>query len=494
MDTSDARAPSHSEGDGNLSPRRKDWKARNLDDAARALVDADSRYFFHQSLSTPCLSAIRKAEGIWLEDMTGRRFMDFHGNNVHHIGYGHPRLVAALKRQIDDLPFTPRRFTDEPAVALAAKLASIAPDGLGKMLFATGGSDAIEMALKLARAVTGRFKTVSFWDAFHGAGFGASSVGGQETFRSGPVGPLLPGTEHVAPPYCYRCPYGYRDIEGQPDLETCKMTCANFVRYVLEKEGDVAAVIAEPLQRCTPPVPGFLEGLRDLTRGHDVPLIFDEVVTGFRVGPGGAQGHYGVTPDLTALAKILAGGLPGGALTAIMIGVFNLHDMDIGPLIMVEAHDLVWVLFASMFWASLAILFLGIVEAKGIVHLLRIPFPILAPAILIFSTIGAYALRANILDVYTMFGAGVAGFFMRRSDYSIPAVVLGVILGQIGESNFTIAMVILDYNPLNFFTRPVPAILISLAFIMVVHQFFQHGRIYLATFGRIGDDAGARDD
>ena len=103
MDTSDARAPSQSEGDGNLSSRRKDWKARNLDDAACALVDADSRYFFHQSLSTPCISAIRKAEGIWLEDMTGRRFMDFHGNSVHHIGYGHPRLVEAIQRQIDDI-------------------------------------------------------------------------------------------------------------------------------------------------------------------------------------------------------------------------------------------------------------------------------------------------------------------------------------------------------------------------------------------------------
>ena len=307
----DARAPSHSEGDGNLSRRRKDWRARNLDDAARALVDDDSRYFLHQSLSTPCLSAIRKAEGIWLEDMTGRRFMDFHGNNVHHIGYGHPRLVAAIKRQIDDLPFTPRRFTDEPAVALAAKLASIAPDGLGKMLFATGGSDAVEMALRLARAVTGRFKTVSFWDAFHGAGFGASSVGGQETFRSGPVGPLLPGTEHVAPPYCYRCPYGYRDIDGQPDLETCKMTCANFVGYVLEKEGDVAAVIAEPV-RAIPyiPPPGFWRTVRQACDDHGALLIFDEIAVGLgKTGRMFAGEHYGVSPDILVLGKALGGGI-----------------------------------------------------------------------------------------------------------------------------------------------------------------------------------------
>ena len=100
-----------------------------------------------------------------------------------------------------------------------------------------------------------------------------------------------------------------------------------------------------------------------------------------------------------AMIPLLALGLPGGALTAMMIAVFNLHDMDIGPLIMVEAHDLVWVLFASMFWASLAILLLGVVEAKGIVNLLRIPFNMLAPAILVFATIGAFALRSNILDV-----------------------------------------------------------------------------------------------
>lgn len=87
---------------------------------------------------------------------------------------------------------------------------------------------------------------------------------------------------------------------------------------------------------------------------------------------------------------------------------------------MIEARELVWILFASMFCANLAILFLGVVEAKSIVHLLRIPFSMLAPGILLSSTIGAYALRNNIFDVYTMFIAGIAGYFLRRSDYSIP--------------------------------------------------------------------------
>ena len=90
--------------------------------AARMLAE-DARYFLHQSVSTPCLNAIVKAEGIYLEDTAGRRVMDFHGNNVHHIGYGHPRLKRAIAEQMDALPFTPRRYTAEPAIALARKLA-----------------------------------------------------------------------------------------------------------------------------------------------------------------------------------------------------------------------------------------------------------------------------------------------------------------------------------------------------------------------------------
>ena len=119
------RAPRQSEGDVNSSGRRAEWAARNRDPAVDAMLAEDARLFMHQSVSTPCLSAIRKAEGIWIEDLAGRRYMDFHGNNVHHIGYGHPRLIAAIKRQLDELSFTPRRFTSEPAVALARKLAEI---------------------------------------------------------------------------------------------------------------------------------------------------------------------------------------------------------------------------------------------------------------------------------------------------------------------------------------------------------------------------------
>ncbi len=332
MTPPDESKPSRSEGEDNRSRRRREWAARNLDEASRALVEEDGRYFLHQALSTPCLTAIRRAEGIWIEDMAGRRYMDFHGNNVHHIGYGHPRLVEAIKRQLDDLPFAPRRFTDEPAVALAAKLAAIAPGDLGKVLFSPGGSDAIEMALKLARAATGRFKTISFWDAFHGAGFGGSSVGGEAIFRSGPVGPLLPGAEHVAPFYCYRCPYGYQDIGGKPDLDTCNMTCAGFVRYVLEKEGDVAAVVAEPV-RAVPylPPPGFWRTVRQACDDHGALLIFDEIPNGLgKTGRMFASEHDGVTPDIVVLGKALGGGIVPIAAMIARPGLDILGDRALG--------------------------------------------------------------------------------------------------------------------------------------------------------------------
>ncbi len=142
------------EGDSNRSPHRAAF-AQRLDPTVRALVEADATHFLHQALSSPCLSAVGRAEGLWLEDLAGRRYLDFHGNNVHHLGHGHPRLIAAIKAQLDELPFAPRRFTNRPAVALARKLADIAPGKLDKVLLAPGGSEAIEMALRLARAVTG---------------------------------------------------------------------------------------------------------------------------------------------------------------------------------------------------------------------------------------------------------------------------------------------------------------------------------------------------
>ena len=303
--TSRSTTQAHTEGESNTSAARADWLERNDSAANRALIERDAAVFLHQSLSSPVLTAISKAEGLWIEDSAGRRYMDFHGNSVHHIGYGHPKLKAAIKAQLDELPFSPRRFTCEPAVELAEKLTALAPGDLGKVLFTTGGSDANEVALKVARAATGRFKTISFWDAFHGAGFGAASVGGEHTFRSHIAGPLLPGTEHVAPFACYRCPYKHTG----PDV--CGLACAEMVSYVLQREGDVSAVIAEPM-RAVPyvPPPGFWKQVREACNAHGALLIFDEIPTGLgKTGKFFACEHDDVVPDMVVLGKSLGGGI-----------------------------------------------------------------------------------------------------------------------------------------------------------------------------------------
>lgn len=302
----------HTEGDSNRSPARARWQA-GTDAETRALLERDSATFLHQSLSTPCLNTIARAEGIWIEDTASRRYMDFHGNSVHHIGYGHPRLKAAITDQLDALPFAPRRYTCAPAVDLAEALAARAPGDLGKVLFTTGGSDANEVAIRLARMATGRFKTLSFWDAFHGAGFGASSVGGEATFRSHGTGPLMTGAEHVAPFNCTACAYGH------PGPEACGLACAAMVEFVLEREGDVAAVIAEPM-RAVPvvPPPGYWQAVRAACNRQGALLIMDEIPTGLgKTGRFFAFEHDEIVPDIVTLGKALGGGiLPIAAVLA----------------------------------------------------------------------------------------------------------------------------------------------------------------------------------
>ncbi len=300
----------------NHSPRRAAWQSARLDGPTRALLERDSAVFLHQSVSTPCLNAIRKAEGVYIEDLAGRRYLDFHGNNVHHVGYAHPHVIAAIKAQLDELSFAPRRFASDRAVELAEALSArfqTLSGTPGKVLFTTGGSDAVEVAIKLARIATGRFKTLSFWDSFHGAGFGAASVGGEALFRnSRAVGPLLSGTEHVAPFGCYRCAYGHAvDANGQPYLDRCKLSCAAMVRYVLEREGDIAAVIAEPA-RAVPfiPPPGYWQAVREACHAHGTLLIFDEIPTGLgKTGRFFAAEHDGAAPDIVVLGKALGGGI-----------------------------------------------------------------------------------------------------------------------------------------------------------------------------------------
>src|SRR5262245_32815676 len=206
-----------SEGDLNLSAHRRAWTEENIDAQTRHWLDEDTRYFLHQSMSTPCLNALRACDGIYVEDMQGRRLMDFHGNNVHQTGFGHPRVIEAVIAQMRELSFCTRRYTNVPAIRLAKRLTELAPRGLSKVLFAPGGTIAIGMAMKLARVATGRFKTISMWDSFHGASLDAISIGGEAIFRN-EIGPLLPGCEHVPPADNRHCPFKCG--------EACNLSCA----------------------------------------------------------------------------------------------------------------------------------------------------------------------------------------------------------------------------------------------------------------------------
>jgi 4-aminobutyrate aminotransferase len=308
------RKPAHlTEGDVNLSPRRRAWRSERSPET-RKLLEDDAEVFLHQSLSTPCLDALASCKGSVLTDEDGLEFLDFHGNSVHQVGYANPYVLDAVRRQLDALPFCPRRFTNRPAVELARKLADLAPEGLGKVLFAPAGTLAVGMALKLVRKVTGRFKTVSMWDSFHGASLDAVSVGGEALFRAG-IGPLLPGAEHVPPPdpdHCLWRPDG--------DCAACDLRCARYVEYVLEKEGDVGCVVAEPV-RCTtvsPPPEGYWRFVREACDRRGALLVFDETAVCLgRTGTMFAFEHFGVEPDIVALGKGLGGGvLPLAAMIA----------------------------------------------------------------------------------------------------------------------------------------------------------------------------------
>lgn len=303
MDTTPANLEHlKSEGDLNLSSHRAAWLKDNLSASTREALERDGRHFLHQSLSTPCLNVLTSAQGAWIEDLEGRRYLDFHGNNVHQVGFAHPRVVAAIKEQLEQLSFCTRRYTCEPAIQLAERLGALAPGDLKRVLFAPGGTSAIGMALKLARVATGRFKFISMWEAFHGASLDAISVGGEAAFRQG-IGPLLPGCEHVPPPDNRHCPFKC----GQ----ACNLACADYVDYVLQREGDVAAVIAETV-RCTPFIPplDYWKRIRAACDKHGALLILDEIPIGLgRTGRFFAFEHYGIVPDIVVLGKGLGGGI-----------------------------------------------------------------------------------------------------------------------------------------------------------------------------------------
>ncbi|MFC4303782.1 aspartate aminotransferase family protein [Cohnella boryungensis] len=297
------KASTRTEGDINLSTERKQWQEANLSPRTMEVLEEDSRYFLHQSMSTPCLNVITNAEGIYLEDMDGRKIMDFHGNSVHQVGHKNQSVINAVKNQLDELSFLPRRYTSPIATQLARKLVELAPGDLNKVLFTPGGTSAIGLAMKLARKATGKFKTISTWDSFHGASLDAISVGGEGTFRNH-IGPLLPGTEHMMPYNSYRSLFGDHDDGGSKSLD--------YLEYMLEREEDVGAIILEPIRSTDVQIPpkAYFQRLRRICDRYGILLILDEIPTAFgRTGTMFVHEHYDIVPDIVVVGKGFGGGV-----------------------------------------------------------------------------------------------------------------------------------------------------------------------------------------
>ncbi|MGL4192301.1 MAG: aspartate aminotransferase family protein [Vibrio sp.] len=297
--------PTHwrSEGDINTTAARQAWLAQIDDPATHDLLQRDAKVFLHQAMSTPCLDALVGAEGCYLHDVAGQAYLDFHGNNVHQLGHGHPQVIAKISQQMQDLPFAPRRFTHETAVRCAEKLTEIAGPELNRVLFAPGGTSVIGMALKLARHVTGNFKVVSLWDSFHGASLDAISVGGEACFREG-MGPLMAGVERIPPAITYR---GAFAEQNGSDVHY-----ADYLEYVIEKEGGIGAFIAEAVRNTDVQVPSraYWQRIREICDKHNVLLIIDDIPNGMgRSGEWFTHQAFGIEPDILCIGKGLGAGL-----------------------------------------------------------------------------------------------------------------------------------------------------------------------------------------
>jgi glutamate-1-semialdehyde 2,1-aminomutase len=239
-----------------------------------------------------------RGQGSKVYDAAGKEYIDYMlGSGPLLLGHCHPEVVEAVGRHI--LTGSTYFALNEPAIRLAEVLVEAVPCGEA-VRFQTTGSEATFAALRLARAFTGRHKVLKFEGGWHGGhDIGQLSVSTAET---------RPFPEAV--PDCAGIPSGAcQDVLVAPfnDLET---TTALVDQHCHE----LAAVIVEPLQRALRPEPGFLEGLRAITQKHGIVLVFDEIVTGFRLAWGGAQERYGVVPDLACFGKVIGGGYPVSAV------------------------------------------------------------------------------------------------------------------------------------------------------------------------------------
>ncbi|MGG0178527.1 (R)-1-hydroxy-2-aminoethylphosphonate ammonia-lyase [Gottfriedia acidiceleris] len=290
------------EGDINSSPLRTEWMDQ-LNQISREVIQEDARVFVRQSMSTPCLNGIVDANGSYLIDVNGDKYLDFHGNSSHQVGYKNPYVVEAIKRQVDELPFIPRRFTSEIVIKAANALVNKTTSKDYKVLFTPSGSAAVGLALKIARKVTGRHKVISMWESFHGAGLDAISVGGEYVFKKD-MGPLMPGTLKAIPFN------GYRNLLKSDSHEEIANFCLDHIEYMIEHEGEIGAILLEPIRATDTHIPpkSYFKRLREICDRHGILLIFDEVPTALmRSGTFYVHQNFEIEPDILVLGKGLGG-------------------------------------------------------------------------------------------------------------------------------------------------------------------------------------------
>jgi glutamate-1-semialdehyde 2,1-aminomutase len=263
-----------------------DWVAR-----ARAVLPASGFGNFDASV------VIARGQGSRVWDEDGREYVDYLlGSGPMLLGHGHPEVMEAV---LEQLPKGMTFFANNAkGIELAEAIVEAVPC-CEQVRFVTSGSEADMYAIRLARAHTGKPKVLKFEGGYHGMSAEAQMS--------------------LAPARAVNFPTPLPDSAGIPQGVADEMLIAPFndleaVASLLSEHRDIAAIIVEPLQRIIPPLPGFLQGLRDLCDTHGVLLIFDEIVTGFRLAYGGAQKRYGVTPDICTLGKIIGGGFPLAAL------------------------------------------------------------------------------------------------------------------------------------------------------------------------------------
>jgi 4-aminobutyrate aminotransferase len=297
------------EGDINFSKSRQNWYKVLNDELTSQYLQRDEDLFLHQSLSTPCLDVLESCEGIYITDVRGKKYMDFHGNSVHQVGYKNTYVIDKVKSQMDVLPFSPRRYTNPVAIEFAQKLTSYFPSNLKRVLFAPGGTSAVSMALKLARVVTGKTKVVSLQDSFHGASMDAIAAGGEAQFKKG-LGPLLQESSNIPQPAKYR-----NHFSTGNDIQY-----ADYLEEVIKSEGNIGAFIAETIRSADVQIPSnaYWKRIREICIKHKVLLILDEIPIAFgRTGKMFAFEHYGIEPDIVCLGKGLGAGIiPIAAIVA----------------------------------------------------------------------------------------------------------------------------------------------------------------------------------